>query len=270
MSNQSFNQFAAQNPANQFAPQPQTGFAPQGAPTFGPPPSPAPAPAPGYGPPQGPPPGYGPPTAPQPGYGPAPAPYGAPGMPAPTGYAPQAPAGAQQSAPLAFGAGAFAGAAPVSDKKECQPGDYLADITATEQIRDRKNVPMWKLSWTIAHVYQGAQPVGSECNTVQQMGDADQIKYAGAYMLEVAQAAFGCMSDHELRQGLAARAPQSSNAWADFADALQVKGQQVNASFGPNPLAGARIRILVTQEPGQGKHQGKIFTRIKPLPAPRT
>ena len=225
MSNQSFNQFAGQAPA---------GFVPPGA---------APV-ASGWGaPPVGPP--AGPPAAP---------------MMAPVGFG--APAAAPTGGSV-FGAGAFAGAAPVSDRKDCQEGDYVFEIIKTEQFKSRAGAPMLRILAKVVHAYAGAQPVQSEVTDSIYLGfpGSDSFKYGCADMLELTQHALDCNSDHEVRAKLAAMFPGCPDAWAAWGDAMQDANQPLNQFVAPNPLKGKFYRARVSKVPNK-KKPGETHTNF--------
>ncbi len=246
--NQSFNAWSQQQPA-------PAGFAPQGAPPAAPPPA-----------------AWGPPTAP------AQAPAAPPVQAPPVGYGP--PPVAMQPLPSGgnvFGAGAFAGAAPVSEQKDCQDGDYVFQIIKTEQFKTRESMPMLRILTTVAHVYAGTQPLGSEVTDSIYFGvmGSDSFKYGMSDMLALAQHALSCRSDHELKAKLQAAAPQAvdgpgqppgTGAWASFADAMQDANQQLSPHFGPNPLKGLYYRAQVRHEASTKKTQRngspKIYTNF--------
>lgn len=232
--NQSFNAWAGQQQA-------PVGFAPAAPVGFTPPTAPAqPAPV-------------GPPMGPPPGYAPAPA------------QAPAAPSGGN-----VFGAGAFAGAAPVSDRKDCQDGDYVFQVIKTEQYRTREGKPMFRILAKIAHVYGGSQPLGSEVTDSIYFGfpGADAFKYGMADLLFLSAYCLGCASDHELKAKLQTAAPQAPDAWAAFADALQDPNQVANQFFGPNPLAGTFYRAQVSHTPHKSK-PGKMNMNVNRMLATR-
>ncbi len=236
MSNQGFNAWAAAQPA-------PAGFA-------------APTPGQGFVPPAGPP--VGPPVG-----------FGAPAQPnvsTPAGYAP-APA-AQPTGGNVFGAGAFAGAAPVSDRKDCQVGDYVFQIVKTEQFRTRQGKPMFRILAKVAHVISGSQPVESEVTDSIFFGfpGEDAFKYGMADLLGLAQACLECNSDHELKAKLKAAKPECPDPWAALADALQDPNQVANPFFGPNPLAGMYYRAQVSHTPSK-KKPGEMNTNFRRMRA---
>lgn len=201
----------------------------------------------------------GPPT----GYAPAPA---AQGFAAP---APQAPA--QPTGGNVFGAGAFAGAAPVSERKECQPGDYVFQITKTEQFRTRKGEPMLRIVATVAHVNAGSQPVGSEVTDTIYYGypGSDSFRYGIADTLLLAQHCLECNTDHELKAKLIAAKPAAGSgeiAFDALANAMQDPHQVSNPHFGPNPLAGMYYRAQVSLTPNK-KKPGEFHTNFNRMRA---
>lgn len=236
MSNQSFNQWAVQQPT-------PAGFNPTGALPAGPPVGPPPA-AQGWGqapaaPPAGPPVGYGaPPVAPPPVAG------------------------------NVFGAGAFAGAAPVSEQKDCQDGDYVFQVIKTEQFRTREGQPMLRIVSKVAHVIGGTQPLESEVTDSIFYGQpgSDSFRYGMADLLALAQYCLECNSDHELRAKLAATQPTAPDAWAALADAMQDSNQVSNPFFGPNPLKGMYYRAQVSHVPSK-KKAGKFNTNFNRMRA---
>lgn len=253
MSNQGFNQWAAQQPA-------PAGFNPGAAPAGPPmgPPVGAPA-AQGWGQaPAGPPPGYqGTSQVPGPhGFG---APGGNGGHP---GALPAQPPG------NAFGAGAFAGAAPVSEQKDCQDGDYIFEIIKTEQFKTREGQPMLRIVSKVAHVIAGTQPKDSEVTDSIFYGQpgSDAFRYGMADLLGLAQHALECNSDYELKSKLAAAQPSAPDAWAALADAMQDANQVANPFFGPNPLKGMYYRAQVSHVPSK-KKAGKFNTNFNRMRA---
>ncbi len=169
----------------------------------------------------------------------------------------------QPSGGNVFGAGAFAGAAPVSEQKDCQDGDYVFQIVKTEQFKTREGQPMLRILSKVAHVYAGSQPVGSEVTDsiyYGQMG-SDAFKYGMADLLNLATYALGCRSDHELKAKLQASVPAGVDGWATFADAMQDANQALSQHFPPNPIAGMFYRAQVSHVPSK-KKPGKFNTNF--------
>jgi len=162
-----------------------------------------------------------------------------------------------------FGAGAFAGAAPVSDRKDCQVGDYVFEIIKTEQFKARDGAPMFRILAKVAYAYEGSQPVNSEITDSIYFGypGSDSFKYGCADLLELAQHAFQCNSDHELKAGLATMLPQCPDPWAALADACQDAHNQINQYVPPNPLKGKFYRARVTLTPNK-KKAGQFHTNF--------
>lgn len=253
MSNQGFNAWAAQQPAPQ-------GFVPPGAAPAGPPLFTPQGQSTLAGPPMGPPTGPAPAPAPAQGWGQAPA-------GPPVGYG--APAALPAQPPgNAFGAGAFAGAAPVSEQKDCQDGDYIFELAKTEQFKTREGQPMLRIVSRVAHVIAGTQPLGSEVTDSIFYGQpgSDSFRYGMADLLELAQHCLECNSDHELRSKLAATQPSAPDAWAALADAMQDANQVANPFFPPNPLKGMYYRAQVSHVPSK-KKPGKFNTNYNRMRA---
>ncbi len=253
--NQSFTAWAGQQPA-------PAGFNPAGAPA---------APAPQWGPPATPP-GFVPQQPAPMQAPPAPAPAQAWGSPVPGAAAVPPPNQNLPSGGSVFGAGAFAGAAPMSEQKDCQDGDYIFKIVKTEQFRTREGQPMLRILTTVAHVIAGTQPLNSEVTDSIFYGQAgsDAFRYGMADTLSLAQHALGCRSDHELKAKLQAAAPAATDgpgqapgtgAWATFADAMQDANQPLSQHFPPNPLAGMFYRAQVAHVPSK-KKPGKFNTNF--------
>jgi hypothetical protein len=300
MSNQSFNQFAGQqqfgaqgapvNPVNPGFQQPGTpagygppqgapvqgqpgGFVPQGAPPAGPSwpaqgqPQQAPQGAPMQAP-QGQPfasgPGWQQPAGPVPGFQAPPQQFAPPQqqqMPS-QGYA--------QAPQAAFGAGAFAAAKIMGNKKPCAFGTYVFEVAETAQLKDpEKGTPYWCLRATVVQPIaapQGAQPqaVGSEVTTAQGMVGNTQMQYCGSFMLQLACACLGANNEAELRQKLNAQfQPVQQNGvtldgWAQIADAMQNPTTQMN-NCPPNPLKGCRFVADIVPNPS--KKDGKMYEK---------
>ena len=263
MSNQSFNQFsggqgfapqgAPVNPVNPGFQQPGTpqGFTPQGAPPAGP-------------------------SWPAQGQQ-QPAPQAAPQQFAPQQF--QAPAAQQmpsqgyaQAPQAAFGAGAFASAKIMGNKKPCAFGTYVFEVSETAQLKDpEKGTPYWCLKCVCLQpiaVPQGSQPqaANSEVTTAQGMVGNTQMQYCGSFMLQLACACLGVNNEAELRQKLNAQFPPLAvngmqlDGWAQLADSMQNPTTQTN-NCPPNPLKGCRFVADVVPTQGKGANANKIYEK---------
>lgn len=210
------------------------------------------------------------PVAPPPGF----APQGWPGQSA----APVAPAQAfapppmaPHSATAAFGAGAFAGAQPMSGAKPCAQGDYILEIVETDTVTGMggQGGLMWRMKYKVAHVFSGAQPIGSEVTDAQQGTTALQQKYVGEAMLDLSCAALNIPGPDALRQALAQQVPAGVDGWTEFSNALQKSGVPMSQYFPPNPLKGKYVRALVGQRTYTDKKTGqpKIAAEYRYAPA---
>lgn len=226
---------------------------------------------------------YAPPAAP-PGFT-HPAPGGFPATQAPA----FAPAPLSQVAPIgnAFGKGAFAGAAPMSSQLDCAPGTYIFEFVTTGQDKTKDNGALiWRMKYKVVHVFEGAQPVGSEVTDAEFMNDDRQRQYAAAAMLDISAKGMGCTSHEQMKAGLdgcippdtlaqlrAQLPPGTSPGWSEFADALQSAATQQSQFFPANPLAGKRVLARVFKGAPvtkPGKNQGKQYTEFEYAIAPAT
>lgn len=215
---------------------------------------------------------------------------------APTQYMQQTgPAGGQQYAPAplsqaapvgnAFGKGAFAGAAPMTSQLDCAPGTYIFEFVSTGQDKTKDTGALiWRMKYKVVHVFEGAQPLGSEVTDAEFMNDDRQRQYAAAAMLDISTKAMGCTSDQQLKAGLdgclppgaadqlrGQLPPGTSPGWSEFADALQSPTQQMSQYFPPNPLAGKRVLARVFKGAPvtkPGKNQGKQYIEFEYAIAP--
>jgi hypothetical protein len=293
MSNQSFNQFAGQpqfggapaNPVNPGFQQPGTPqqFAPQGAPPAGPawPAQGQPQQAPQGGPPvQAPPqgapftagPGWQQSTGPTPGFQAPPQQFAPPQGQPPQQQFQQPSQGYAQAPQAAFGAGAFASAKVMGNKKPCAFGTYVFEVLETAQLKDpEKGTPYWRLLAKVLHVvaaYPGTQPqaVESEVTTAQGMVGNTQMQYCGSFMLQLSSACLGCNNEAELRQKLNAQFQpfqangQTLDGWAQLADAMQDPARQMN-NCPANPLKGCRFVADVVPTNGKGANANKVYDK---------
>lgn len=301
MSNQSFNQFAGQPPQFGAPVNPvNPGFQQPGTPAgFGPPQG-APQAAPGGFVPQGAPPGPSWPAQGQPQQAPQTfAPQGQPMQQqapqgfAPQGFAPQQPQFQQpapqqfQQAPQqmpsqgyaqapAFGAGAFAAAKIMGNKKPCAFGTYVFEVLETAQLKDpEKGTPYWRLLCKVVQPIacpqgQAPQATDSEVTTAQGMVGNTQMQYCGSFMLQLSAACLGVNNEAELRQKLNAQFPTLQtpqgplDGWAQLADAMQNPTTQLN-NCPPNPLKGCRFVADVVPTQGKGANAAKTYEKWQNL-----
>jgi hypothetical protein len=207
---------------------------------------------------------------------------------APQGFAPQqpqqfAPQGQQmpsqgyaQAPQAAFGAGAFAAAKIMGNKKPCAFGTYVFEVLETAQLKDpEKGTPYWRLLCKVVQPIaapqgQAPQEPESEVTTAQGMVGNTQMQYCGSFMLQLACACLGVNNEAELRQKLNAQFPPiqangvTLDGWAQIADAMQNPSAQMN-NCPPNPLKGCRFVADVVPTQGKGANKSKTYEKWQNL-----